>query len=87
MKEIGKKNPNADLSKLGLKNIPTAYCNLSPNELVEKTGALGQGVLADNGALCVSTGEFTGRSPKDKFTVKDAKTEKTVNWNDINIPI
>lgn len=87
MKEIGKKNPNADLSKLGLKNISTVYWNLSPNELVEKTVSVGQGVLADNGALCVNTGEFTGRSPKDKFTVKDAKTEKTVNWNDINIPI
>jgi phosphoenolpyruvate carboxykinase (ATP) len=34
----------------------------------------------------VSTGKFTGRSPKDKFTVKDAITEKSVDWGDVNIP-
>jgi phosphoenolpyruvate carboxykinase (ATP) len=35
----------------------------------------------------IKTGEFTGRSPKDKFTVKDDITANTVNWNDFNIPI
>src|SRR5690606_25608315 len=34
-----------------------------------------------------STGKFTGRSPKDKFTVKDAETENSVDWGDVNIPI
>lgn len=81
------KNPNADLTKLGLKNIKAAFWNLTSEELVKKSVDFGQGVLADNGALCVHTGEFTGRSPKDKFIVKDAKTENTVNWNDINLPI
>ena len=38
-------------------------------------------------ALAIDTGEFTGRSPKDKFTVKDAKTEGTVWWGDVNIPM
>src|SRR5690606_38329840 len=36
---------------------------------------------------CVNTGKFTGRSPKDKFTVKDEKTENSVDWGDINIPV
>lgn len=86
MQEFGKKNPLANLADLGL-NVATAHWNLSPQDLVNKTVELGQGVLNDTGALCVSTGKFTGRSPKDKFTVKDAKTEHSVDWGDINIPI
>lgn len=86
MQEFGKKNPSAQLSDLGL-HVAVAHWNLSPEELVRKTVELGQGVLNDSGALCVSTGKFTGRSPKDKFTVKDAGTESTVDWGDINIPV
>lgn len=86
MQEYGKKNPNANLADLGL-NVAIAHWNLSPEELVQKTIELGQGTLNDTGALCVSTGKFTGRSPKDKFTVKDAITEKSVDWGDVNIPI
>lgn len=60
--------------------------NLSPAELVEAALKRGEGVLADSGALAADTGEFTGRSPKDKFCVKDAKTENTVWWGDVNQP-
>ena len=86
MHEFGKKIPSAYLADLGL-NVAVAHWNLSPEELVNKTLELGQGELNDTGALCVSPGKFTGRSPKDKFTVKDAKTETTVDWGDVNIPI
>jgi len=86
MQEYGKKNPSAKLADMGL-NVGVAHWNLAPEDLVKKTVELGQGVLNDAGALCVSTGKFTGRSPKDKFTVKDANTEKSVDWGDINIPI
>lgn len=86
MQEFGKKNQSFNLSELGL-NVATAHWNLSPEELVNKTIELGQGVLNDTGALCVSTGKFTGRSPKDKFTVKDAITQDSVDWGDVNIPI
>ncbi len=85
MQEFGKKNPSANLADLGL-NVAIAHWNLSPEELTQKTLELGQGELNDTGALCVSTGKFTGRSPKDKFTVKDAKTEDSVDWGDVNIP-
>lgn len=47
---------------------------------------LNLGTLNDSGALCINTGEFTGRSPKDKFTVKDVLTENAVDWNNINQP-
>jgi phosphoenolpyruvate carboxykinase (ATP) len=86
MQEFGKKNSSASLADLGL-NVAVAHWNLSPEELVQKTLELGQGELNDTGALCVSTGKFTGRSPKDKFTVKDEVTEKSVDWGDVNIPI
>jgi phosphoenolpyruvate carboxykinase (ATP) len=66
-------------------NVAVAHWNLSPEELSDKTIELGQGELNDTGALCVSTGKFTGRSPKDKFTVKDAITEHSVDWGDVNI--
>ena len=85
MKNVGLKNPNADLTTLGLKNV-TAYWNLPVPNLVERTIAIGEGVLSDSGALVIQTGEFTGRSPKDRFIVKDAVTENTVDWNDINMP-
>ncbi len=66
---------------------PTAkvYLNLSPDDLVKKTLELNQGALADNGAIMVETGKFTGRSPKDRFIVCDEVTENTVFWGDVNI--
>ncbi|MCP4121187.1 MAG: phosphoenolpyruvate carboxykinase (ATP) [Bacteroidetes bacterium] len=85
MKEFGVKNPQADLGQLGLKDV-TAYWNLTPEELIEHTISKKMGVLADTGALAVNTGEFTGRSPKDRFIVKDSITAESVDWNDINMP-
>ena len=87
MNEFGTKPKNADLAKIGLSKVGDAYWNLEPAELVEHAIVNGQGVFADSGALAIDTGEFTGRSPKDKFTVKDAKTEPTVWWGDVNIPL
>jgi phosphoenolpyruvate carboxykinase (ATP) len=87
MNEFGLKPKNADLSQVGLGNLGDIFWNLEPAELVEHTIVSGEGVLADSGALAVDTGEFTGRSPKDKFSVKDAITENTIWWGDINIPM
>ncbi len=87
MKVIGTKNPTSDLSKVGIEATKTAYWNLSPEELVEETIKRGQGVISKAGAICVETGEFTGRSPKDRFIVKDDITRANVDWGDINIGI
>ena len=57
--------------------------NLQPAALVEQTIVNGQGKLSSTGALVVKTGKFTGRSPKDRFIVKDARTEHSVDWGDI----
>ncbi|MBL0246305.1 MAG: phosphoenolpyruvate carboxykinase (ATP) [Chitinophagales bacterium] len=79
MENFGRKSSFADLS---LYNITDGriFWNLTPAELVEKTITLKQGSLSDTGALAIDTGEFTGRSPDDKFTVQDDKTRDTVNW-------
>lgn len=73
------------LEKYGISNAQINY-QLSPKELHEITIEKGQGVESASGALAVNTGEFTGRSPKDRFIVKDKITEDKVWWGDINIP-
>ncbi|HYH15867.1 MAG TPA: phosphoenolpyruvate carboxykinase (ATP), partial [Flavisolibacter sp.] len=79
--------PTGNLVKIGLKNTESIHYQSTPEELVQDTLRLGEGVLTDTGALAIRTGEFTGRSPNDKFTVKDETTESTVHWNNFNIPI
>ena len=73
------------LEKYGIENAEVNY-QLSPKELHEITIEKGQGVEASTGALAVNTGEFTGRSPKDRFIVKDDITKDKVWWGNINIP-
>ncbi|HWH62266.1 MAG TPA: phosphoenolpyruvate carboxykinase (ATP), partial [Ginsengibacter sp.] len=79
--------PKAILFNLGLKSAENIFYQLSPEELISQSVAKGEGVLSDTGALVIDTGEFTGRSPKDRFIVKDAITIDTINWNEFNIPI
>ena len=72
------------VEKYGINNADVHY-QLSPEELHNLTLEKGQGVEASSGALAVNTGEFTGRSPKDRFIVKDDITNDKVWWGDINI--
>src|ERR1700694_5189419 len=60
------------------------YRNLRSGPLVEHAIRRDEGQLADNGALVAYTGKYTGRTPKDKFTVKDGITADKVNWGDSN---
>jgi phosphoenolpyruvate carboxykinase (ATP) len=86
MNIFGIHGKNTDLNEsIGLKNLGNQFWNLSPAELVEDTILNGQGVLTNTGALAIETGEFTGRSPKDRFVVCDEKTENSVWWGDVNI--
>jgi phosphoenolpyruvate carboxykinase (ATP) len=79
--------PTQSLARLGLRISNTIHYQLCPEELVHCTLQRGAGVLNDTGALVIQTGEFTGRSPKDKFIVKDEITASAINWNDFNLPI
>lgn len=63
------------------------HINLSTDELIDIAVARGEGVLAANGALTVDTGARTGRSPKDRFIVRDETTDKDVAWGEVNQPI
>jgi phosphoenolpyruvate carboxykinase (ATP) len=75
------------LLQLGLNEATNVHYQLMPDTLAEQAVNRGLGVYNDTGALCINTGEFTGRSPQDKFIVKDAITENTVHWNNFNIPV
>ncbi|MFM7748443.1 MAG: phosphoenolpyruvate carboxykinase (ATP), partial [Bacteroidota bacterium] len=78
MKHLGHPPLNLHWERSGLNGVQQIFWNLSPAELVESALATGEGQLCDNGALASDTGEFTGRSPKDRFVVKDAITENAV---------
>jgi phosphoenolpyruvate carboxykinase (ATP) len=85
MLELGYKPPSASVCDLGITE-GKAHWNLSPDQLIAHSLERGQAKLTRSGAIAIDTGEFTGRSPKDKFTVKDNITEKAVWWNNFNIP-
>lgn len=82
----GVKNPQADIASLGFNPTNTQFWNLSAEELTKIAVEKGMGQIASSGALAVDTGEFTGRSPKDRFVVKDSNTEDSVDWGNVNIP-
>ena len=65
----------------------TAHRNLRSQELTEIAISDGEGVLAASGALAVKTGKYTGRSPDDRYIVRDELTRDTVNWKAINHPL
>lgn len=85
MNHYGRKATEAGLESIGLGGVANVNWNYTPAELVEETIIQGQGMLTDTGALAVDTGEFTGRSPKDRYVVFDAETEQSVWWGDVNI--
>jgi phosphoenolpyruvate carboxykinase (ATP) len=78
--------PKNGLINHGIKFTNYIHYQLSPEELTTQTIRRREGRLNDTGALVINTGEFTGRSPEDKFIVLDDITKDTVNWNDFNIP-
>src|SRR5690606_5353711 len=74
------------LNEYGLKDT-VAHRNLSGEELQKITVEKNWGKETENGTLAVNTGKFTGRSPQDRFIVKDDYTSEKVWWGKINKPI
>ncbi len=82
---------NLDLSKYGITDVKEIVYNPSYDLLFEeetKAGLEGyeRGVVTELGAVNVMTGIFTGRSPKDKFIVKDDTTKDTIWWTSPEAP-
>ncbi|MBC7132552.1 MAG: phosphoenolpyruvate carboxykinase [Roseovarius sp.] len=77
---IGRVNPEFRLEDQGITGLGKVHYNLLEPALIEAALKRGEGTLGLGGALLVSTGKFTGRSPKDKFIVRSDATEDTVWW-------
>ena len=74
------------LEVLGLAGSGAIHRNLPPAELVARSLARAEGILAANGALVVKTGEPTGRSPEDRVIVMEHRIDDDIHWGTINRP-
>ncbi|MDQ2066414.1 phosphoenolpyruvate carboxykinase [Xinfangfangia sp. CPCC 101601] len=83
---IGRVNPNRTLETQGISGVGSVYYNLIEPALVEQALQRKEGTLGRGGALLCQTGQFTGRSPKDKFVVRTASVENTIWWEN-NAPM
>jgi len=81
VKETGIRNGAFGAEKFGFAGLKALHWNLTEPALYEHALRAGEGELAYGGALVAETGVHTGRSPKDKFIVRDALTDKTVWWD------
>jgi len=72
---------------IGLDSPSEIYANLSPSLLVEHVIRRGEGKLSDRGAVVVTTGKYTGRSPDDKFIVDTPGVHDKIDWGSVNRPV
>ncbi|MBI1730026.1 phosphoenolpyruvate carboxykinase (ATP) [Candidatus Acetothermia bacterium] len=76
-----------DLASLGIQPQKSVYWDYPEATLYEEAIRRGEGKLARKGALVVLTGEYTGRSPKDRFIVREPATEAKIDWGSVNKPL
>jgi phosphoenolpyruvate carboxykinase (ATP) len=76
-----------ELAEQNLYNLGNAYLNLPAPQLYEEVIRRGEAILADGGAVVVRTGRHTGRSPNDKYIVREASSEKDIWWGKVNRPM
>ncbi|SHL28398.1 phosphoenolpyruvate carboxykinase [Roseibium suaedae] len=81
MKEVGVRNSSFGVETFGLNGLKAVYWNLNEPALYEHALNRGEARVAANGPLVADTGVHTGRSPKDKYVLRDASTENTVWWD------
>jgi len=76
-----------NLNNLKINTDKEIYRNLSYAELVSHAIKNEEGILANSGAFVVKTGKYTGRSPKDRFIVRQESVNDLINWGEVNLPI
>ncbi|SIT54170.1 Phosphoenolpyruvate carboxykinase (ATP) [Mesorhizobium prunaredense] len=81
MSEAGKRNPAWAIDRIGLKTTGAVRYNFGEAVLYEEAIRRGEARLTAHGALVAETGQHTGRSPKDKFVVRDETTGPHVWWD------
>ena len=74
------------LENHGFSNLGSIYWNLTTPALYEQVIRFREGIVAHHGPLVVRTGDHTGRSPKDKFIVREPSSEDHIWWGEINRP-
>jgi phosphoenolpyruvate carboxykinase (ATP) len=84
MQQVGNFNPAFTAEAFGLKSLKGVSYNLDAPLLYEAAIRNGEAQLAAGGPLVAETGVHTGRSPKDKFIVRDEVTDKTIWWDNSN---
>ncbi|MBI4541409.1 MAG: phosphoenolpyruvate carboxykinase (ATP) [Gemmatimonadetes bacterium] len=77
----------AALERHGLRHTAAAYWNLGPAALYEEAVRRGEGTTAAGGAFVTLTTPHTGRSPNDKFVVREPETESRIWWGSVNQPL
>jgi phosphoenolpyruvate carboxykinase (ATP) len=77
---VGKKILNTH----GINKPRNVYYNLAIPALYEEFVKRGEGIIGEGGTVVAHTGKHTGRSPQDRFIVKDSKNKKTINWGNVN---
>ena len=84
---VGYNPSRVGLDRCGLSGCGEVCWNLPPAELCEQALRAGEGTLADNGAIVCTTGEHTGRCPKDKFFVEEPGSRNEIWWGKVNVSI
>lgn len=79
--EVLKAVPPFDAAALEIPQVGRVFAHLTSAVLIEHAVRRQEGVLTENGAFTAFTGSRTGRSPKDKFIVRDQRTAHTVDWS------
>jgi phosphoenolpyruvate carboxykinase (ATP) len=84
MKEQGRIEGQRGLEQLGIRNVNTVWWNLNTPALYEHALQRHEALLAQQGTLVVRTGQYTGRSPNDKYVVREPSSEDQIWWGEVN---